>query len=222
MRLTLTLRPRARAAALAALLLTGACVTINVNFPAAAADKAADRIIDQVYGTHGSAPAAPVPAPAAAPAAAPKQDDPNQGAHLAPAGAPPALLGRLLDFVVAPARADAPDLDVSTPAIRALVASMEGRHSALEPYYASGAVGLTAEGTLELRDMNAVPLAERTVVRKLVSDENGDRVALYTEIARANGHAEWTASIRTSFARRWIDKARSGWYYRDGGAWKRK
>ena len=37
-------------AALAALLL-GACVTINVYFPAAAAEKAADRIIEQVYGS---------------------------------------------------------------------------------------------------------------------------------------------------------------------------
>ena len=47
-----------------------ACVTINVYFPAAAAERAADRIIDEVYQLRrdggatppGSAPAAPTPA----------------------------------------------------------------------------------------------------------------------------------------------------------------
>jgi len=36
-------------AALAAALLLQACVTINIYFPAAAAEKAADRIIDEVW-----------------------------------------------------------------------------------------------------------------------------------------------------------------------------
>ncbi len=39
---------RLGAAALAAALLAG-CVTINIYFPAAAAEKAADKIIDQVW-----------------------------------------------------------------------------------------------------------------------------------------------------------------------------
>lgn len=36
-------------AALAAALLAQGCVTINIYFPAAAAEKAADRIIDEVW-----------------------------------------------------------------------------------------------------------------------------------------------------------------------------
>jgi hypothetical protein len=39
----------AGAATLAAVLGLGACVTINIYFPAAAAEKAADRIIDEVW-----------------------------------------------------------------------------------------------------------------------------------------------------------------------------
>jgi hypothetical protein len=44
-----------------ALLLAGAlalagCITINIYFPAAAAEKAADRIIDDVLGKGGAAP----------------------------------------------------------------------------------------------------------------------------------------------------------------------
>lgn len=44
-----------------ALLLAGGvagCVTINIYFPAAAAEKAADRIIDEVYQTRKDVPAA--------------------------------------------------------------------------------------------------------------------------------------------------------------------
>ncbi len=49
--------------ALAAATLAAACVTINIYFPAAAAEKAADRIIEEVYQLRKDAPAsAPVPA----------------------------------------------------------------------------------------------------------------------------------------------------------------
>jgi hypothetical protein len=42
---------------LALLLAAGGCVTINIYFPAAAAEKAADRIIDEVWQLKGGAPA---------------------------------------------------------------------------------------------------------------------------------------------------------------------
>ena len=69
-----------------------------------------------------------------------------------------------------------------------------------------------------------VPLAERATVTRLVSEDNRDRAALYAEIARGNGHPEWEARIRQSFARRWIEHgANPGWYYKDaGGQWQRK
>jgi len=41
-------------------LISAGCVTINIYFPAAAAEKAADRIIDEVWQLKGGA-AAPVP-----------------------------------------------------------------------------------------------------------------------------------------------------------------
>lgn len=51
-----------------ALMLSAGCVTINIYFPAAAAEKAADRIIDEVWQLREGAGAAQA-APAAAPAA---------------------------------------------------------------------------------------------------------------------------------------------------------
>lgn len=193
----------------------GACVTINVYFPAAAAEQAADRIIDQVYGAQGRPPATP-------PASGDKRSDLRPGAP-SPEARLLAVAVTALDLVVpAAAAAPAPDLNVSTPAIRALVASMEGRHAALAPYYGSGAVGLTDDGMVEVREQNAIPLAERNAVRKLVADENADRGALYAEIAKANGNPGWLADIRNTFARRWIEKAQPGWWYRQGSGWKQK
>jgi uncharacterized protein len=191
--------------------LVAACVTINVYFPAAAAEKAADRIIDDVWGPQGqqSQPA-------------PKPND--KTSLLAPSGAQHLLFaaaGAALDFVIPAADAQV-DLDVSTPEIRAITASMESRHAQLAKYYGSGAVGLTEDGQVEVRDQNAIPLPERNTVRQLVADENKDRAALYTQIAKANGHPEWEADIRKTFATRWIAKAQGGWYYKQGGAWKQK
>ena len=115
------------------------------------------------------------------------------------------------------------NLEINTPAIAALQRSMQARHAQLEPMYAVGAVGLTRDGNVALRDANAVPLAQRAQVNALVAAENQDRAALYREIARANGRPEWENDIRSTFAQRWIDKAQAGWFYQNAsGAWVRK
>jgi uncharacterized protein YdbL (DUF1318 family) len=131
-------------------------------------------------------------------------------------------LDRVLRVLVAPAEAAAPDLDVSSAAIRQITDSMKARHSQLEKYYDGGAIGYTADGLVAVRDANLIPLAERNSVKKSVADENQDRAALYTEIAKANGHPEWQADIRSTFAKRWVANAKAGWYYNDGGGWKQK
>lgn len=54
------IKPAPIAAALATLAV-GACVTINIYFPAAAAEKAADRIIDEVWQMKKSGSGSTVP-----------------------------------------------------------------------------------------------------------------------------------------------------------------
>lgn len=195
--------------AAAASLLLVACVTINVYFPAAAAQAAADRVIDEVWG--GQAAPAPVAPPAEL---APTSSLVLPGAQ--------ELARRVLDFVVPGAQAADPDLDISSPGIQRLTDSMEARFPALSPYYASGAVGLMADGYIVVRDANLVPLPERNKVRTLVANENADRAALYHELAVANGQPQWESQIRSVFAKRWIARARAGWYVQDGGNWKQK
>ena len=117
----------------------------------------------------------------------------------------------------------AADIEIDTPAIASLKQSMQQRHNQLEPYYARGAVGLTRDGLIAMRDANALPLSARQPVNALIASENQDRNALYREIARANSHPEWEEDIRSTFGQRWIDLARPGWWYQaTNGSWVRK
>lgn len=188
--------------------LFAACVTINVYFPAAAAEKAADQIIDQVTGsspgTQGKTP-------------------PQTRRDAAPASLLRTVAATVLDTLVPAAQAQGnANLDIDSPEIRAITGSMAQRFQQLEKYFASGAVGLTGNGLVDVRDQGAVPLPERAAVKRLVAEENTDRGALYGAIAKANGHPEWESDIRQTFARRWIARAKAGWYYQDAGAWKQK
>jgi uncharacterized protein YdbL (DUF1318 family) len=115
------------------------------------------------------------------------------------------------------------NLEVNTPAIENLRKTMRDRHQQIRPYYDSGAVGITRDGGVALRDANAVPLPERATVNNLVAASNADRSALYKEIARANGKPEWEGEIRNTFAQRWIDRAQPGWYVQTPqGQWVKK
>jgi uncharacterized protein len=194
-----------------------ACVTINVYFPAASAERAADQIIDTVTSGSGSSSSGTTTPP------------PQSQRAPAPAATPLAWLGRgaghVLEALVPAAHAQSnANIDISSPEIRAITGSMQARFEQLQKYFASGAVGLTANGLVELRDQASVPLAERAVVKRLVAEDNRDRNTLYAEIAKANGHPEWEADIRGIFARRWIERgAQPGWFYQDAaGSWKQK
>lgn len=199
----------------ALIFLLAACVTVNVYFPAAAAQDAADKIIDSVTQQ---------------PENAPPQDTPptSPTSQVAPAHDMPILLvavGRALEMMIPAAQAQGKaNLDISSPEIRAVTASMQKRFRQLEKYFTAGTVGLTASGLIEVRDQNSVPLAERATVKRLVSEDNNDRQTLYAEIAKANGHPEWEGAIRKTFARRWVERgAKPGWFYQDaGGSWKQK
>lgn len=179
-------------------LMLSACVTINVYFPAAAAEKAADQIIDKVWGEES-------------------EPTDQQSSIVMPVWA------QALNVLVRPAQANSFNIDISSPAIQAIQEAMQARHQQLEPYYNNGGIGLTFDGLIILRAPNKVPLRSRNDVKKLVDDENNDRLALYREMANANGHPEWEGQIRETFAKRWIERAKVGWWYQDkDGNWMQK
>ena len=189
-----------------ALAATAACVTINVYFPSAEAAEAADRIIDEVRGATGNG-------------------DEDSAAHSQSKGlgqSLAAVAAGVLDFLIPPAHAQV-DFNASSPATRSLEASLKKRFSELKPYYQSGAIGVTREATVAIRDRNLIPLPERSRVLKLVADQNADWNSLYKEIAKANNHPEWESQIRSTFAERNVAKLEAGWWYQDAsGAWRQK
>ena len=178
-----------------------ACVTINVYFPAAEVNAAAQQFIEDVIS------------------GAPTKADQTVEKPV-PTNNPGSML---LDLLVPSAYAQA-DIAVQTPQIRAIQSRMKERFdSSLAGYLGSGAIGLGNDGYVAVRDAASVPLQQRAALNQAVADENRDRKAVYSEIASANGNAAWEDRIRTSFAKQWQQQAKPGWYYQDdGGAWKQK
>jgi uncharacterized protein YdbL (DUF1318 family) len=194
------------------------CVTINVYFPKAAAEKAADQFVGSVIGpaaAGSSAKGSSAPAPASS---APVRPNSNNG-H----GEPMAM--RMLDLVIPAARAaEQPDLRIHTPEIDAIHSRMRKRYrQTVRGLLDKGWIGFTHDGLVAVHHASAIPLANRAAVNSAVSADNRDRKALYQAIAKANSHPEWTSKIRDIFAKIWIRKAHDGWYYQNAeGAWKRK
>ena len=190
---------------LGALVLAASCVTINVYFPSAAAERAAEKFVDEVLG-----------------------EDREEGS-LYPLEGPesPALLyavHSVLDFLVSDAQAQQPDFKINTPQINAIKSRMAQRQRQyLNGWFDAGAIGFTRDGLISIRDRSAVALSERRQLESVVADENRDRKAVYREIAVANGQPDWQSDVQQTWAKEWVRNARRGWYYQDsGGNWKQK
>ncbi len=194
---------------LGVLMLT-ACVTINIYFPAAAAEKVADEIIKDIQD-NDKIPNSPP---------SPENEPKSEGSHLKTSLYK--AIDSAISFAIASAQAAEADLSIDSPEIRKLTASMEQRFASLRGFYASGAIGIKSDGFLAVKDVASVALKDRNQVNKLVAAENADRQALYQAIANANGHPEWVTQIKSTFAARWISNAQSGWWVQSGGAWKQK
>lgn len=195
-------RKRPRLFPLLVALTAGACVTVNLYFPTAEVQKAADQIVEEVH--QGK-----------------RQPPPSGGSSLI------RNLGSVLAWI-GPADAWAQDrkadLEVSTPAIRALKQQMKVRYPQLLPLFRAGALGETNMGTVAARDTQSLSLGDRASLKRLVDAENADRMELYREIARANNFpAEQVETIQKLFANSWRSQAQAGtWVQDDRGGWARK
>jgi len=182
-----------------------ACVTVNIYFPAAAVQRAADSIVEESWGGPGKE----------GPRPGPKQVPGDRGA----------LGGKIL-AAIAPrvAHAAEPDINISNPAIRSLKDAIRARSESIKPFMDKGNVGITRDGLLTARTTDGLNLKERAEVQQLVEAENRDREALYAEIAKANNIArESIPKIKTIFAKSWIEQARPGWFIQDSqGNWSKK
>jgi uncharacterized protein YdbL (DUF1318 family) len=185
----------------AGVLALGACVTINVYFPAAEAQQAAEEFVEKVLG-----------------------EDAAKGENPQSFQAPRREGFDFASLFISSAHAQSADITLRTPAIQAIQARMEARfQSSLKPHFDSGALGFGKDGRVVLRDATKVGLKDRVAVTQLVAEENRDRDAVYREIAVANNHPEWEGQIRETFAKQWVASARAGWWYQaPDGSWKQK
>lgn len=173
------------------------CVTINIYFPAAAAEKAADQIIKDIQQGGESQPQSSL-----------------KHWH--------ARIDLLTLLGIATAHAQA-NLEIDSPEIRAIRASMKRRFAKLRDYLNRGWIGYANNGLVAVVNKAQIPLKERASVERLVATENRDRQALYQAIARANGHPEWADDIQRTFAKRWIANAQPGWWIQlTDGRWVQK
>lgn len=189
---------------LTALVLT-ACVTINIYFPAAAAEKAADQIIKDIQKS------------------VPEKTEPKPKAQLSSWQlALYQLIDAALNATISSAHAADADLSIDSPEIRQLRTTMAKRFTTLQVFYTNGAIGLKSDGLLSIHDAGTIALKDKNQINKLIAAENADRLALYQAIANANGHPEWTSQIKSTFASRWLSNMQSGWWYQSAGNWKQK
>lgn len=175
------------------------CVTVNLYFPAAEMKKAADKMVDDEF--KGTTP-----------------DKPQQGSG---------LYDSIKHFSFGPTAAYAAeevDINVSTPAIRALKDSLKNRFPGLRPYLEKGSIGHNNRGYLEVRDANGLSLKEKAELNTLVTAQNKDRKALYTEILSANKLEQGKiGQVEKIFADSRREKSRAGWWIQDdNGQWSKK
>lgn len=163
------------------LLALGACVTINIYFPAEKVESVAGEIVQDIRGMK------PQDETEAAP--------PKKSSSLAH----PVRLASL----VGTAWADEVTM-VSNPAIRALKQQMKERYPVLKPHLKSGALQEGADGYLSVADAGALSLKDRRDLGGLVEAENRDRRALYQEVAKAlKIDLSQTGQVAAIFAKEW-------------------
>ncbi len=191
---------------LSTLFLLTACVTINIYFPSAQAEEAAREMVQDILGKDEA-----------------KIDGDKESALQQQLPLYVQVGERLLNFLIPPAHAAAPDFNVNTPKIRKIQAQMKKRNASLKQYYAKGAIGFARNALVEIRDSSAIPLKQRSKIKKMVAAENSDRNALYQAIADANGHPEWRSDVQKTYAGIWADEAGKGWWYQNSkGQWKQR
>ncbi len=185
------------------------CITINIYFPAAAVEKAADRIVEEVWGE--------------------KEAEENNQDEQKKQGEPQSRILDSLYFVlevIGPAEAHAaePDINITTPAIRSLKNSIQQRAESIRPFMDSGNAGIANSGLIVIKSSDGLSLKNKAALSRLIDAENRAREALYAEIAKANKFSpDKINDIKKIFAGSWMKNARSGWWIQGpDGSWRKK
>jgi uncharacterized protein YdbL (DUF1318 family) len=211
------------------------CVTVNITFPKKEVEKAAQVIVDEARpaangeSAEKDASSAPEGQPPAGKdrVAAPPPSPPER------AGSPEAR-SRFLPVSFSPLPVPLEEkkevgdadiqIDIKSPVLIKIRASLARRFPKLLPLYEKGAIGENRDGYLEAREEAKLSLAEKRDRSALVEEENRDRKNLYQEILSENKlDKENLKKVERIFAEKWREKSRTGWWIQTaGGEWIRK
>ena len=176
-----------------------ACITVNIYFPEATVRQTAEEIVTEIHQK----------------AAEKTDEEPIKKVSVRPQTA---------SFSLVPMAYAQEETTVSNPAIRALKESIADHLASMMPSFAAGKIGLTNKGLVEIRDETGLNLQAKAALRKLVKEDNADRMKLYEEVAKAlNIEASQIERIQKIFAENWIKAAKAGWWVQEeDGDWVRK
>jgi uncharacterized protein YdbL (DUF1318 family) len=174
-----------------------ACITVNIYFPESTVRRTAEDIVNEVRGSDK-----------AAKDDAKKKDETNKSEG----------------FSLFPKLYGQQETEVTTPRIRALKESIKTRFDSLVPLFDAGRIGETKDGYLQNLSEDGLSLQDKSVLRKLIKDENQDRKDLYAEVAKAlNIDPKLIERVQQIFAEQWIGKAHAGWMIQKAdGSWVKK
>jgi uncharacterized protein YdbL (DUF1318 family) len=172
------------------------CITVNIYFPEGEVKKTAEDIVNEVRGQDKE-----------------KKDEIKKDMAAEAAG-----------FSLVPGLYAQQETEVTTPRIRAIKESIKARFDQLVAHFDAGRIGETNNGYLQSLKEEGLSLQDRSVLRKLVNDENKDRKDLYNEVAKAlNVDAKDLNKVEKIFADQWIGKAHPGWMIQKADAsWAKK
>ena len=189
------------------LLFCFSCLTINIYFPEAEVQKAAEEIVDEIMKDLED------------------KDKKDKDKDALMTEIDPIMGSGGESFSLVPSLyAQEEAIEVTNPKIRALKQSMKERILKLKPFFDGGNVGLGNDGFIHIRNETGLNLKEKSTLRSLHKDENNDRKNLYAEVAKAKDiKSSQIEKIQGIFAQLWIEKALTGWWVqKESGEWVKK
>ena len=181
---------------------TAACVTVNVNLPEGAVQRAADDYVRELYKAKERSKGTPEAAPSAKPAA-----------WLVPSLVTEAWAGEEPAAV----------FSLQTPKAKGLQKKQKELAADVQEQKVAGVIGEAGDGFLVLKDASKLSGPKKIKVEKLISKENELRKELYEEAQGTATAPVKMETIQKSFARSFQQFSPKGtWIQDEKGDWMRK
>jgi uncharacterized protein YdbL (DUF1318 family) len=190
-----------------ALTFASGCVTVNVNFPESAVQKASDDYVRDLYRTKEQSKST-TPKTSPTPVGDSAVVFPNQ----------------FFNLMIPTAEAAEPAFNMNSPKLGALKDKMRENLSDVITQKKAGVLGETNEGHLVIHDSSKLQPLLKKKIENVVSADNSARDNLYAEIISSNHLAsDALVGVRKSFSHSFQAESPSGtWVQGVDGSWSQK